>query len=43
MFDAARAAGVFGSPTYVFNGELFWGQDRLDFLAEAMAAKGEAA
>lgn len=25
-------AGVFGSPTYVLDGELFWGQDRLDFL-----------
>lgn len=28
----AIAAGVFGSPTYVLDGELFWGQDRLDFL-----------
>ncbi|CAN5459278.1 2-hydroxychromene-2-carboxylate isomerase [soil metagenome] len=24
--------GVFGSPTYVIEGELFWGQDRLDFV-----------
>ena len=24
--------GVFGAPTYVLDGELFWGQDRLDFL-----------
>lgn len=24
--------GVFGSPTYVFENELYWGQDRLDFL-----------
>lgn len=39
MFAAARAAGVFGSPTYVFKGEIFWGQDRLDFLAEALTAK----
>ena len=23
---------VFGSPTYVVNGEVFWGQDRLDFV-----------
>ena len=23
---------VFGAPTYVFNGEPFWGQDRLDLL-----------
>jgi 2-hydroxychromene-2-carboxylate isomerase len=25
-------AGVFGAPSYVIDGELFWGQDRLDFL-----------
>ena len=29
--------GVFGAPTYVFGGELFWGQDRLDFLDRALA------
>lgn len=29
--------GVFGAPTYVYRGELFWGQDRLDFLARALA------
>src|SRR6516164_7829936 len=32
----ALAAGVFGSPFYVFAGELFWGQDRLDLLEEAI-------
>src|SRR5215475_5083147 len=32
----ALAAGVFGSPFYVFAGELFWGQDRLDTLEEAI-------
>jgi 2-hydroxychromene-2-carboxylate isomerase len=25
-------AGVFGAPTYVIGDELFWGQDRLDFV-----------
>ncbi|MEL6570830.1 MAG: 2-hydroxychromene-2-carboxylate isomerase [Pseudomonadota bacterium] len=30
--DAAIAAEVFGSPTYVLNGERYWGQDRLAFL-----------
>jgi len=35
--DAIRA-GVFGSPSYVWQGELFWGQDRLDFLEEAVLA-----
>jgi 2-hydroxychromene-2-carboxylate isomerase len=28
---------VFGVPTYVLRGELFWGQDRLDFLGRALA------
>lgn len=34
--DEAVGAGVFGSPSYVYNGELFWGQDRLDMLEEAV-------
>jgi carboxymethylenebutenolidase len=34
----ALAAGVFGAPTYVVDGELFWGQDRLDFLERKLAA-----
>jgi 2-hydroxychromene-2-carboxylate isomerase len=32
----AVARGVFGSPTYLFRGERFWGQDRLDFLDRAL-------
>ena len=35
--EAAIGAGVFGVPTFVIGEELFWGQDRLDFLAEALA------
>ena len=35
--DEALAAGVFGSPTYVCAGTLYWGQDRLDFLARQLA------
>lgn len=30
--QAAIDAGVFGAPTYCVDGELFWGQDRLDFV-----------
>ena len=30
--EAAIAAGVFGAPSYCLDGEIFWGQDRLDFL-----------
>ena len=33
----AIARGVFGAPTFVLNDELFWGQDRLDFLDRALA------
>ena len=33
----AVALLVFGAPTYVYNNELFWGQDRLDFLERALA------
>jgi 2-hydroxychromene-2-carboxylate isomerase len=38
--DAAIAAGVFGLPTFAIDGELFWGQDRLDFVARALANAG---
>ena len=34
--EEAEKLGVFGAPTYVFKGERFWGQDRLDFLARAL-------
>lgn len=30
--DEAIAAGIFGAPSYVVDGEIFWGQDRLQFL-----------
>lgn len=31
--------GVFGAPTYVYEGELFWGQDRLQMLEWRLAQK----
>jgi 2-hydroxychromene-2-carboxylate isomerase len=34
----AVEAQVFGSPTFIVDGERFWGQDRLDFLAERIGA-----
>lgn len=34
----AMDRGVFGAPTYVYRDELFWGQDRLDFLDRALAS-----
>ena len=30
-------AGVFGAPSYVIDGEVFWGQDRLDFVERRLA------
>lgn len=33
----ALEANVFGAPSYVLNGEIFWGQDRLDYLERALA------
>jgi carboxymethylenebutenolidase len=34
---AALERGVFGAPSYVVGDEIFWGQDRLDFLDRALA------
>lgn len=33
----AVARGVFGVPTFFVGEEMFWGQDRLDFVAEAIS------
>lgn len=34
----ALESGVFGSPSYVLDGEVFWGQDRLDLLDDALTS-----
>ncbi len=34
----AIEAGVFGAPSYVVDGEIFWGQDRIDFVARRLRA-----
>ena len=39
--EEANAANVFGSPWYIVDGEGYWGQDRLDFVERAFAAKTE--
>jgi 2-hydroxychromene-2-carboxylate isomerase len=36
--QAAIDAGVFGAPSYVIDGEIFWGQDRLDFVERKLGA-----
>ena len=35
--QAALARGVFGAPTFVVGGEIFWGKDRMDFIDEELA------
>ncbi|HYG53652.1 MAG TPA: 2-hydroxychromene-2-carboxylate isomerase [Burkholderiales bacterium] len=38
--EAARRLGIFGAPTFVVGGEIFWGDDRLeDALENARAGK----
>ena len=32
----ALETGVFGAPSYVIDGEIFWGQDRLEFVEQAL-------
>lgn len=34
--DEAVERGAFGAPTFFVNGEMFWGNDRLDFVEEAL-------
>jgi 2-hydroxychromene-2-carboxylate isomerase len=34
----ALAMGVFGAPGFVLDGEVFWGQDRIDFLDDALTS-----
>ena len=36
----AESLGVFGAPTFVLDGELFWGSDRVDLLAQTLQATG---
>jgi 2-hydroxychromene-2-carboxylate isomerase len=34
--DEAVSRGVFGAPTFFVRGEMFWGNDRFDFVEEAL-------
>ena len=36
--EQAVERGVFGAPTFIVDGELFWGQDRLHFVEQALQA-----
>ncbi len=37
LTQEALERGVFGAPSYIYRDELFWGQDRLEFLDRALA------
>jgi len=34
--DEAVGRGAFGAPTFFVGDEMFWGNDRLDFVEEAL-------
>ena len=38
--DGADRDQIFGVPTFVFRGELFWGHDRMPLLEERLADAG---
>ena len=38
LTEEAVARGVFGAPTFFVGEQMFWGQDRLDFVREALTA-----
>jgi 2-hydroxychromene-2-carboxylate isomerase len=35
--DEGLAAGVFGAPTFVIDGEIYWGKDRFEFIEAHLA------
>ena len=37
--EEAVARGVFGAPTFFVGDEMFWGQDRMDFVAQSLTGR----
>jgi 2-hydroxychromene-2-carboxylate isomerase len=37
--ERAMAEGVFGAPTFVIDGEIYWGKDRFEFIEDHLAGK----
>ena len=37
--NKALNSSVFGAPTYIIDNEVFWGQDRLDFVERYIKRK----
>ena len=38
LTQSAVDRGVFGAPTFFVGNDMFWGQDRLDFVRDALKA-----
>ena len=38
--EEAKSLGVFGSPTFVVDGEVFWGDDRVDDAVSWSKSRG---
>ena len=38
--EKALKSSVFGAPTYIIDDEVFWGQDRLDFVERHIKRQG---
>ncbi len=36
--DDAQARGVFGAPSFLIDGELYWGKDRMEFIEAQLAS-----
>jgi len=41
IHEKKNAAGVFGAPTFIYKGQRFWGNDRVDFLVKAIKSQRE--
>lgn len=41
IHEKKNVAGVFGAPTFIYKGQKFWGNDRVDFLVKAIKLKKE--
>lgn len=41
IHEKKNAAGVFGAPTFIYEGQRFWGNDRVDFLVKAIKSQRE--
>lgn len=37
---AAEAQGIFGVPSFIVEGELYWGHDRMEYVREALEGQG---